>query len=153
MRLLIGKKQQKGIPMQIKIFKKPTQLNAASLQDAYNKGMFTGSMKDDELHRRITKYNPDLIVLKNKDFASVCHKRNGFILGITRLQYHPQFSLFKYDPKYDHKYNKCDEYGEIYDTELIHTDDEEGKMFARSWRGVFKMLENKGFKIDWNGLI
>jgi len=132
--------------MKIEVLKKPTQMKAKNYRDAYEQGLLHGSMHRDELLARITRKNPTLTIHWNEHSAGLWDSHKGYICGITRDNYHPQFTIMIYNTDYDKTLA-------LTTGKQIHNiDANEGKVLARSWRVIFQLLENKGYEIDWRGI-
>ena len=124
---------------------------AASLEDAYNKGYFTGSMTRWELMERITKYNPNL-----KWYANATHrglfdsdkKDKAFICGITHNLTIPKFTIQKHDPRAVRTINYSNAYGDITHKEDVYTGDDEGYVIARSWKTIFNIVKKRGYNVN-----
>jgi len=116
---------------------------AASLQDAFNKGYYTGSMTRWELMERIEKKNPSA-----RWYSTVKHRglwiRGKFICGIGSNLTIPKFSITRYDKSKD---IKC--WGEVID----NTDEWKDIILMRSWRVIFNTIKQKGYEVDDENLL
>lgn len=138
--------------MDIKFHKKYSSRNASSLQDAFEKGLFNGSISRDELMARITKYNPDVRWIAHEHVMGLHDVHKGFVCGITRSRTIPLFSIFLKNPNDIKKIDYCTEEGEYTHSGYVDKNPESGKMLARGWAITFHILEQKGYKIDRVGL-
>lgn len=129
------------------------QFYAKDLDEAHELGYFAGNISRWELVDRITKYNPQLRTYANKNYRGLFDSDKGkFILGISHNMTIPKYSVFRYDRSKDRRLDYTDEHGEYLSSEIINTDDEEGKMLVRGWKPTLEILEGYGYKIDWKGL-
>lgn len=129
------------------------QYYAKDLDEAYKIGYFTGSMTRWELMERINKHHPEL-----RWYASKTHRglydssRSRFLLGISNNMTIPKYSIFQYDRSKDRRLDYSDEFGNYKSTEIINTDEDEGRLIVRGWKPTLEILESHGYKIDKRGL-
>jgi len=125
-----------------------TRVEAASLEDAYQKGYFSNNMRRDEFMARCTKYEPELRWYATPTHRGLWHSKNGFICGITHAMTMPDVSIFKYDPKYDR--TLTDLHGAKH---KVHEDEvDEGTQLARGWRATLNIVRHRGYRIDDRGI-
>jgi len=107
--------------MKIKFTPKPVSVGVKSLQDAYNKGWFSGSISRDRLLAAVRKRNEHrgIRIRYAKDHAAICDD-SGFVCGVSRLCHIPQFTL---------------------------SDETSGYIFCRSWRKILETLRRKGYEV------
>jgi hypothetical protein len=122
---------------------------AASVEDAYNQGLFGSGMPFDEFCGRILKPNPALKIHRGPSYTGLFDvENNKFVCGISRFSRIPRFTIMKHDMMQDRKINYSDEHGNITSKQTINTDDEKGKVLCRSWISVFNLLKGQGYEVD-----
>lgn len=124
---------------------------AASLEDAYQKGYFTGSMSRWELLDRIQKFNPDMATKANARYRGIFINER-YVCGLTHNLTIPKWTIVKHDPKQDRTIKWCDEHGETFTGETVNLDEDEGVILARGWPITLDMLKRKGFQVDEKNL-
>lgn len=133
--------------------RKPTfTFIAGSLDDAYHKGYFCGSITRNELMERIMKYNDELRWYANKTHRGLFDSFRGkFICGITHNMTIPKYSISQLNKRYERELPTLQHDGSV-KTQYIQTDPDEGKIIARGWYPTLQMVEAKGYKVDWEDL-
>lgn len=140
--------------MSVKVLKKKDRdkkeffKEAASVDDAYAKGYFSGGLPFDEFCERILKPNPELRIHRNSGYTGLFDTENNFfVCGISRFSRIPRFTILKKDPSKDKEINYTDEDGKFTSNQRFNTDDEQGKVLARSWISVFNILRRNGYEV------
>lgn len=99
---------------------KDYKVTAKSLDDAYEKGYFSGSMSRYELMEKITKYNPRL-----RWYANATHRglfdSNRYICGIGHNMTIPKWTIMR---------------------------ESDGYVFMRSWKSIIEEVKRRGYEID-----
>ena len=102
---------------------------------------------------RVTKYHPELRWYANVNYRGLYDSHKGkFLLGISHNMTIPKYTMFRYDRSKDRRLDYTNEHGEYLSSEIINTDDDEGKMLARGWLPSLQILEGYGYTIDKRGL-
>ncbi len=138
-----------GESMQVQT--KETLYKVASLDHAYQMGLFNGSMTRWELMDRVTKYNPSL-----RWYANATHRglfdSNKFICGISHNLTIPKTSLSKYDKKFEKSLSWATPDGEVVKTETYNLDYEVDKILTVGWVSIIRSVLAKGYKVDLRGI-
>lgn len=122
---------------------------AASIEDAYQQGLFGSGMPFDEFVDRMLKPNPELRIHRGKHYTGLFDTENNYyVCGISRFSRIPRFTIMKYDKAKDRKINYSDEQGNITSRQVLNKDEEKGKVLARSWISVFNILKAQGYNVN-----
>jgi len=138
--------------MKVKVLPKKIQghkelyREAASLDDAYEKGYFSGNISEDEFKRRILKKNPQLKFIRNRHHAGIWDYTT-FITGYSPVGIVPLFTIGKLDPSKTKSIQYTNEHGEKTHKQEVNQDEEQGKILIRSYISVFNELRRKGYEI------
>lgn len=123
-------------------------LTAASLNDAYKKGYFSGGMSREDLMWRVTYYNPQLRWFASKYRRGLFDKEKKlFVCGIANQTTIPRFTVMQYDKNQERKYTHTTSKGEELFTETLNPDPEKGKVLSRSWIATFNIIRSNGYWI------
>lgn len=137
---VLGKKIRSGKEITKKAF---------SIDDAYEKGYFSGGMIFEEFCERILKPNQCLKIHRGPFYTGLFDfENNRYVCGISRFCKIPMFTIEKYDESKNKTINYSDENGNITSKQIINDDDEKGKVLARSWISVFNILRGQGYEVD-----
>jgi len=139
----------------IQLLPKPKFVYAATLNDAYKKGYFTGSITRWELEDRVLKYNSSLKIFSGKTHRNIwdiSKGENGFICGLTHNMTIPKFTIMQYDSRFDKSIDFTNEYGELTEKKVYNLDDKKDYILAKSWIVTFKNLIKEGYKVNVKGL-
>lgn len=127
---------------------------AKDLDEAYEKGYFSGGMPFSEFERRILNKNEDLRIHRGPVYTGLFDTANDYyVCGISRFSRIPMFTILKRDFSQDRKINYSDENGNITSRQVINKDEEKGKVLARSWISVFNTLKAQGYEVDDEDII
>jgi len=133
------------------------QRQAASLDHAYETGLFEGSMTRYELMDRVTKYNPQLRWHANAThrglFDSNKQEGIGFICGIGHNMTIPKYTISVYDHKKDEALALSTPDGDIVEKQIYNRDRDKGKILMRGWPVILNMVKAAGYRIDDEDLI
>lgn len=122
---------------------------AASLDDAFEKGYFSGGMPRDEFMARILRKNPSFRTHSSATHTGLFDTENDrFVCGISKTSQIPRFTIMKLDESKSRTIDYTDENGNFTSRETINTDDEKGKVLARSWISTFNTLKAQGYEVD-----
>lgn len=126
---------------------------AASLDEAYKEGYFSGSMTRTEFMNRVIKFNPQLRWYESPRAAGLFDSLKGqdqkaFICSIGKSTTIPAFTILKYDTKQDRQLHRSNEWGEVLYTETFNMDNDKFKCLARSWRAMFNAIKSLGYEVD-----
>lgn len=119
---------------------------AASLDDAWHKGLFSGNMSYYEFRDRISKKNPQLKFILRRNHSSIWNG-NKFITGFSNLGIIPRFSIAKLDPSKIKTVQYTDAHGDKTSKQEVNQDEEDGKILIRSWIAIFNDLKRRGYEI------
>jgi len=135
----------------IKFLPRVKTLYAKSLDDAYEKGYFSGSMNREELYQRILKHNDTLRVRYTKTHGGLWD-RGRFVTAIGRCISIPRFTICHHDSKFDETIIHRNEWGEEVSREVKNMDEMNGYVYMRGWTHIIRDIMKKGYKVDTRGL-
>lgn len=137
--------------MDIRVIPKFKVAKVEDLQDAYNQGLFNGSMSRWELEDRVTKYNPSLRIQSNATHRGL-FDGNSFVCGIGHDLTIPRFTLIRYVGRLHRTITTTDEYGNKTGTQDRNTDPRDGVVLMRAWPEIMRMVAKQGYEIDLSNL-
>lgn len=122
---------------------------AASIEEAYQQGLFGSGMAFDEFCHRILRPNPELRLHRNQSYTGLFDTENNYyVCGISRFSRIPRFTIIKRDKAQDKKITYTDEHGNVTSRQIVNKDEEKGKVLARSWIATFNILRGQGYEVD-----
>jgi len=139
-----------------KVLPKEIIVYAESLEDAYKKGYFSGSILREELMNAVTRYNPSLRWFSNQTHKCLWDSskgENGFVTGITHNITIPKFTICRRVSELQKKINFSNPQGEVVGSQVINKDDKDGYVLARSWIKTIETVQRKGYEVYTKGLI
>ena len=128
-------------------------IKPVDFDEAFKEGYYSDSMTREEFMNRVTKYNPQLRWYQSEVGAGLFDsfkgsETKGFLCAIGRNKIMPAFTFLKYDVTKDEVLNYCTEEGEPTHKQIINREEDNYRCLARSWRGMFNIIKNLGYKID-----